>query len=189
MRKLVLQVFDYSLDGIIGVEDTPFFEFCRELPDDPGLEAWRGGALERAGLHIMGRKTYQGMAGYFPTAGDDHPYAKIMNSAPKAVFSTTLTSADWNNSTIINGDTAAEIGRLKQQGTGDILAHGGVSFVRSLVRLDLVDEYMMTIFPYLAGSGASLFAEVPRPHGLELVSATGFGNGMVGLVYRRPPDG
>jgi dihydrofolate reductase len=188
MRKLVLQVSDYSLDGIIGVEDTPFFEFCRELPDDPGLEAWRGGVLERADLHIMGRKTYQGMAEYFPTAGDDHPYAKIMNSAPKAVFSGTLTSAGWNNSVIVNGDTAAEIEKLKQQGTGDIMAHGGVSFLRSLVRLDLVDEYLMTIFPYLAGAGASLFAEVPGSRPLELVSCTGFDNGMVGLVYRRPPQ-
>ncbi len=186
MRKLVLQVFDYSLDGIIGVEDTPFFDFCRDLPDDPGLEEWRGSALERAGLHIMGRKTYQGMAEYFPAADADHPYAKVMNSAPKAVFSSTLTSAGWNNSTIVSGDTAAEIQKLKQQGTGDIMVHGGVSFVQSLVRLDLVDEYMMTIFPYLAGSGASLFADLPEPRPLELVSSTAFGNGMVGLVYSRP---
>jgi dihydrofolate reductase len=186
MRKLVLQVFDYSLDGTIGVEDTEFFDFCRELPDDPGLEAWRGGALQRAGVHIMGRKTYEGMAGYFPTADPGHPYAEIMNTAPKAVFSSTLKSAGWNNSTIVNGDTAAEIEKLKQHGTGDIMAHGGVSFLQSLVRLDLVDEYLLTIFPYLAGPGASLFAELPRPQPLELVSSTAFGNGMVGLVYRRP---
>ncbi|HTW02020.1 MAG TPA: dihydrofolate reductase family protein [Streptosporangiaceae bacterium] len=187
MRKLVLQVFDYSLDGIIGVEDTAFFEFCRELPDDPDLEAWRRGALERAGLHIMGRKTYEGMAGYFPTADAGHPYAEIMNTAPKAVFSSTLKSAGWNNSTIVNGDTATEIEKLKQDGTGDIMAHGGVSFVQSLVRLDMVDEYLLTVFPYLAGPGASLFAELPGPQPLELVSGTAFGNGTVGLAYRRPP--
>jgi dihydrofolate reductase len=84
MRKLVLQVFDYSLDGIIGVEDTAFFDFCRELDDDAGLEAWRRSALERAGVHIMGRKTYEGMAGYFPTADAGHPYAEIMNTTPPA---------------------------------------------------------------------------------------------------------
>lgn len=187
MRKLVLQVFDYSLDGIIGVEDTAFFDFCRELPDDPGLEEWRRGALERAGVHIMGRKLYESMAGYFPAAGCEHPHAEIMNAAPKAVFSSTLTSADWNNSTIVNGDTVAEIEKLKQHGTGDIVAHGGVSFVQSLVRLDLVDEYLLTVFPYLAGTGASLFAGLPRPEPLEFVSSTAFGNGIVGLVYRRPP--
>jgi dihydrofolate reductase len=187
MRKLVLQVSDYSLDGIIGVEDTAFFDFCRELADDADLEAWRATALKRAGLHIMGRKTYEGMAEYFPAADASHPYAEIMNTASKAVFSSTLKSAGWNNTTIVNGDTAAEIEKLKQEGTGDIMAHGGVSFVQSLVRLDLVDEYLLTVFPYLAGPGASLFAELPRPQPLELVSSTAFGNGLVGLVYRRPP--
>jgi dihydrofolate reductase len=187
MRKLILQVSDYSLDGIIGVEDTAFFDFCRELADDADLEAWRATALKRAGLHIMGRKTYEGMAEYFPAADASHPYAEIMNTASKAVFSSTLKSAGWNNTTIVNGDTAAEIEKLKQDGTGDIMAHGGVSFVQSLVRLDLVDEYMLTVFPYLAGPGASLFAELPGPHPLELVSSTGFGNGCVGLAYRRPP--
>jgi dihydrofolate reductase len=187
MRKLVLQVSDYSLDGIIGVEDTAFFDFCRELADDADLEAWRRAALKRAGLHIMGRKSYEGMAEYFPTADASHPYAEIMNAASKAVFSGTLQSADWNNTTIVNGDTAAEIEKLKQEGTGDIMAHGGVSFVQSLVRLDLVDEYLLTVFPYLAGPGASLFAQLPTPQPLELVSSTAFGNGLVGLVYRRPP--
>lgn len=186
MGKLVVQVFDYSLDGIIGTEDTAFFDFCREVPDDPGLEEWRRGKLERAGLHIMGRKTYQGMAGYFPAADAGHPYAEVMNSAPKAVFSSTLKSADWNNTTIINGDTASEIERLKRQGTDDIVAHGGISFVQSLVRLDLADEYMLTVFPYLVGVGASLFGQLPGPQPLELVSSTAFDNGMVGLVYRRP---
>jgi len=188
MRKLVLQVFDYSLDGIIGEEDTDFFDFCRAVPDDPDQEAWQRSGLERAGLHIMGRKTYEGMAGYFPTAdAAGHPYAEIMNTAPKAVFSSTLKSAGWNNATIVNGDTVAEIEKLKQEGTGDIMAHGGVSFVQSLVRLDLVDEYVLTVFPYLAGPGASLFAGLPRRQPLELVSSTAFGNGLVGLVYRRPP--
>jgi dihydrofolate reductase len=187
MRKLVLQVYDYSLDGIIGVEDTAFFDFCRELPDDAGMEAWNRSALERAGIHIMGRKTYESMAGFFPTAPASHPYKEIMNTAPKAVFSSTLKSAGWNNATIVNGDTAAEIEKLKQDGSGDIMAHGGVSFVRSLVRLDLVDEYLLTVFPYLAGPGATLFAELPGPRPLELVSGTAFDNGIVGLTYRRAP--
>jgi dihydrofolate reductase len=184
MRKLALRVFDYSLDGIIGEEDTEFFEFCREVPDDPAKEDWERGFLRRAEVHIMGRVTYQGMAQYFPTA-TDHPYADIMNQARKAVFSRTLTTTDWANSTILGGDLAEEIARLKSEGSGDILAHGGVSFVQSLVRLDLVDEYRLTIFPYLAGGGRSLFADVAKPGPLELVSGTVFGNGTAGLIYRR----
>jgi dihydrofolate reductase len=186
VRKLAVHVFDYSLDGIIGVEDTPFFDFCRELPDDDGLEAWRQDKLKNADLHIMGRNTYQGMSQFFPTAGDDHPYAEIMNNGQKAVFSSTLTSADWNNCTIVSGkDTAAEIEKLKQQGSGDIVAHGGVSFVQSLARLDLADEYVLTVFPYVAGMGATLFGPATAARPLELISSSGFDNGMVGLVYRR----
>jgi dihydrofolate reductase len=101
------------------------------------------------------------------------------------VFSSTLTTADWANTTIVNGDTAAEIEKLRQGGDGDIMAHGGTSFVQSLVRLDLADEYRLSVFPYLAASGPTLFADVAKPRPLELVSSTSFGNGMVGLVYRR----
>lgn len=133
----------------------------------------------------MGRVTYQGMAQYFPTA-TGHPYASIMNQARKAVFSGTLKTADWANSTILNGDIATEIEKLRSEGAGEILAHGGVSFAQSLVRLDLVDEYRLTVFPYLVGSGRSLFADVAKPGSLELASGTPFGNGTVGLVYRRP---
>jgi dihydrofolate reductase len=184
MRKVVLQVSDYSLDGIIGEEETDFYEFCRAVPDDPAQEARTLGSLERAELHIMGRVTYQGMAQYFPTA-TDHPYADVMNKAPKSIFSSTLKTADWANSTILSGDTTEEIEKLRREGTGEILAHGGVSFARSLIRLDLVDEYRLSVFPYLAGNGKSLFAGAAQPRELGLVSSTAFGNGMVGLIYRR----
>lgn len=185
MRKLVLRVFDYSLDGVLAEEDTPFFDFCRALPDDPGLEAWHRESLAGAGLHIMGRRTYEGMAQFYSSAdASDHPYAAIMSAAPKAVFSNMLASADWANTTVIRGDTSEQLGKLKQEGDGYILAHGGVSFVQSLVRLGLVDEYNLTIFPYVAGTRASLFAEAPEPQPLKLVTWSGFGNGMVGLIYR-----
>jgi len=186
VRKVVVQVFDYSLDGIIAEEGTDFFEFCREVPDDPGLEAWRLGSFERADVNVMGRRMYEGAAQFFATAPADHPYAEFMNSAPKVVFSSTLTTANWANTTIASGDTAAEIEKLRQDGDGDIMVHGGISFVQSLVRLDLADEYRLSVSPYLAGSGPALFAGVTKPRPLELVSSTSFGNGMAGLVYRRP---
>ncbi len=160
MRKLALTVFDYSLDGIIGEEDTEFFKFCREVPDDPAHEAWTLDCLQRADVHIMGRVTYQGMAQYFPTA-TDHPYAEVMNKGRKAVFSGTLETAGWANSTI------------------------GASFAQSLVRLGLVDEYRLNVFPYLVGRGRRLFADLPGPQPVEHASSTLFGNGVVGLVYRR----
>ena len=93
MRSVVLQVFDLSLDGIIGEEGTGFYDFCRALPDDPGHEAWLVGSLQRAELHIMGRVTYEGMAAYFPTAYGG--IADAMNGTPRAVFSRTLDATDW----------------------------------------------------------------------------------------------
>jgi dihydrofolate reductase len=184
MRKLIVRVADYSLDGIIGVEDTEFFTFCRDLPDDSAHEASTLCLLEQAELHIMGRNTYEGMAQYYPTA-TDHPYAEVMNKASKAVFSSTLTTADWPGTTIVSGDTRAEIEKLKQLGSGDIIAHGGVSFVRSLTQLDLADAYFLTVFPYVAGSGKRLFEHKDTVRELEFASATAFANGIVELVYRR----
>ena len=105
MRKLIARVYDYSLDGVIATEGTEFFQFCRDLPDDPaedarGIEFYAG-----ADLHIMGRVAYQSMASYFPTATDD-PNAEPLNAARKVVFSRTLKAADWANTTIVSGDLA-----------------------------------------------------------------------------------
>lgn len=183
MRSVVLQVVELSADGIIGEENTEFFQFCRDLPDDPVYEQMLVSSLQRASLHIMGRVTYQGMAGYFPTAPG--PIAEIMNGAPKAVFSRTLRSADWAGTTIVGGDLAAELDNLRQQGGGEILAHGGLSFARQLAGQDLVDEYRLNVFPFVAGTGRTLFAEIGKPAELELISSTAFDGGQIALVYRR----
>jgi dihydrofolate reductase len=132
----------------------------------------------------MGRVHYKGMAGYFPTAVD-HPYAAALVAARKIVFSSTLQSTDdFANSTINSGDLVAEIEKLKRGGDGDIVAHGGVRFWQSLMRHDLVDEYRLTVFPYLAGKGRRLFDDLEKPRELELVSSTAFGNGTLELAYR-----
>jgi hypothetical protein len=88
MRPVALQVFDFSLDGVIGKEGTEFFDFCRDVPEDPAMEAWLLHSLDRAGVHIMGHVTYEEMALNFPESSD--PTANIMNSGAKAVFSAHL---------------------------------------------------------------------------------------------------
>ena len=183
MRPVVLQVFELSLDGIICEEDTEFYDYCRAIPDDPAYEAWLVGSLERAGVHIMGRVTYEGMARHFPTAAG--AIADVMNRTPKAVFSSTLQAAGWAESTIISGDTAAELDALRRQGSGEILAHGGASFAQSLAGLDAVDEYRLTVLPYVVGGGTPLFTDLAKARQLELVSSTAFAGGMLALVYRR----
>jgi dihydrofolate reductase len=183
MRTLVMGLSDYSLDGVIGEVGTPFFDFCRAVPDDPEHEAWAMASLRRADVHIFGRVTYEGMAGYFPTA-TGNPVADIMNRGRKVVFSRTLDHAEWANTTIARGDLIEEITKLRAEGAGEIIAHGGISFARSLVRHDLVDEYLLTVYPYLVGSGTTLF-DITQPRALDLADSVSFANGVVGLTYRR----
>lgn len=183
MRQVVLQIFDFSLDGIIGEENTEFHEFCRAVPDDPAYLAWLVRSLDRAGVHIMGRNTYEMMTRHFPTAID--AIAHIMNRSPKTVFSRTLQTAEWAGSTIISGDTVSEIDALRRHGTGEILAQGGARFAQSLARLDVVDEYRLTVYPYVAGRGTPLFTDLAKPRQLELVSSTAFANCLLALAYRR----
>jgi dihydrofolate reductase len=183
MRKLVARVFDYSLDGLIATEGTEFFQFCRDLPDDPAEDASGSEFYAGADMHIMGRVAYQSMASYFPTATDD-PNAGSLNAARKVVFSRTLKAADWANTTIAVGDLGQEVDKLRRGDDGYIVVHGGISFWRSLARLDLIDEYRVTLVPYLAGEGSRLFEDVGRSRSLELVSSTAFSSGLQ-LEYRR----
>ena len=185
MRKLIAAVFNYSLDGLLSDEGTAFWKFCFSLPenrepDDPAHLDF----LQSAYAHIMGRTAYEGMAAALPTA-TDHPWSGILTAGRKVVFSRTLTTADWANTTIATGDTAEEIDKLRQDGDGHIVAWGGVSLWRSLMRLDLIDELQVSLFPYVAGEGTRLFDGVPKSYQLDLVSSTASSSGIVELQYRR----
>jgi dihydrofolate reductase len=183
MRKLIARVFDYSLDGVIATEDTEFFQFCRDLPDDPAEDLRGSEFYAGADLHIMGRVTYQSMSRHFPHATDD-PNADALNAGRKVLFTRTLTVADWANTTIASGDLAQEIDRLCQDGDGYIVVHGGISLWRSLARLDLIDEYLVTLVPYVAGEGPRLFDDGAQSRRLDLLSSTAFSSGLQ-LHYRR----
>jgi dihydrofolate reductase len=184
MRKLIARVFDYSLDGLIATEDTEFYQFCRDLPDDPAEEARGREFYAGADLHIMGRAAYQSMASYFPTAATDDPNAEPLNAARKVVFSRTLKTADWAGTTIADGDLGQEVDKLRRGGDGYIVVHGGISLWRSLTRLDLIDEYRVTLVPYLAGEGPRLFEDAGKSRQFELVSSIAFSSGLE-LDYRR----
>ena len=171
MRKLIAWVFMYSLDGLLADEGTEYWQFCFGLPVDPEDVKQKLDVYQSAYAHIMGRVAYEAMAGALPTA-TDHPFTGIMNAARKVVFSRTLKTADWANTAIAAGDTAEEIDKLRQGGDGYIVVWGGVSFWRSLMRLDLIDELHLTLFPYVAGEGTRLFDGVPKSYQLDLVSST-----------------
>jgi dihydrofolate reductase len=151
MRKPIAWAFMFSLDGLLADEGTEYWQFCFGLPVDPADLKQKIGVYQSAYAHIMGRAAYEGMAGALPTA--DHPFTGIMNAARKVVFSRTLRTAEWANTTIAAGDTTEEIDKLRRGGDGHIVAWGGVSFWRSLMQLDLIDEFRLDLHPLRCGRG------------------------------------
>lgn len=185
MRQLIATVFNYSLDGLLADEGTDFWKFCFSLPenkqpDDPAQIEF----LQSAHAHIMGRTSYESISAAMTTA-TDHPFSPILNAGRKVVFSRTLKTADWANTTIAAGDTTEEVDKLRVGGDGHIVVWGGVRLWRSLMQLDLIDEFQVSMFPYLAGEGTRLFDGVPRSCQLDLVSSTASSSGIIELQYRR----
>ena len=178
MRRVIVQM-SISLDGFVapvrGAADH------RRTPEDPLLKKVKLDWLHEAGTHAMGRVTYQEMAAHWPSSTDD--YAAPMNDRPKVVFSKTLHNADWGHSRVARGDLAAEIASLRQEPGGDIIAHGGASFVQGLSRAGLVDEYRLVINPVALGRGLPLFKDLAAPVRLRLVEATTYENGAALHVY------
>jgi dihydrofolate reductase len=180
MRDLVVHAWT-TVDGFSLDEDTEAFTATDEI-EDREFDEYFAGRLARAGAHVMGRDTYLEMAKFWPTA--DHPFAAPMNDIPKVVFSRTLTSADWPEARIASGDTAEEVARLKREPGGELIAHGGTGFVRSLARLGLADKYRFYVVPFAAGTGVPLFTPDARPGLLRLESSRSFPSGTLELVYR-----
>ncbi|NUP75566.1 MAG: deaminase [Sinomonas sp.] len=183
MRKLVAWAFLYSLDGFLADEGTEYWKFCFGLPVDPAANEQKIELYRSAYAHIMGRTAYEAMAEALPTA--DHPFTPILNPARKVVFSRTLKTAEWANTTIAAGDTMEEIEKLRRGGDGNIVVWGGVRLWRSLMQLDVIDEFRVDLHPYIAGRGTRLFDGIPKDYQLDLASCTEFTNGIITLQYRR----
>jgi dihydrofolate reductase len=146
---------------------------------------------------IFGRKAFELLAQYWPTA-EENPVAaadpvrperhveaaRMMNAKEKIAFSKTLKATDWANSTIISGDLAAEVVRLKQQPGKDIALFAGAELASNFMRLGLIDEYRLLVNPILLGAGTPLFQGGYDRTKLHLVATRTFGSGAVLLVYR-----
>jgi dihydrofolate reductase len=176
-----------SLDGIVsmprGNGSAPVMEGSWNLPpEDPKLTKLKVEWLWETGAHLMGRVTYEEMASFWPTSTGS--YAAPMNEIPKVVFSKTLESADWPESTIARGDLVQEISRLKSEPGNVLLAWGGASFAQSLASNDLIDEYRLVTHPIAAGTGAALFKDLRAPLRMKLVDERTFDSASV-RVYRR----
>ncbi len=142
--------------------------------------------LKSADFLVFGRITYEGMAAYWKTAGGaEAEIAELMNKIPKLVFSRTLKSVDWNNSTVINGNPSAEISRLKHQGDRDMYVFGSANLSETFINDNLFDEYRIGISPVILGSGRSLFSNGISSRELTLVSSQQLSTGGVILTYTK----
>jgi dihydrofolate reductase len=184
MRSVIATVFNYSLNGLLPDDDSEDYQYCMGFPDDPVAAEQSLDFVRNADAHIMGRAAYELMAAAQRRA-PDHPAHTVLTPAHKVVFSRTLTTADWANTAIAAGDTAAEMGQLRRGGDGYLIVWGGRRFWRSLMQLDLIDEFHLDLYPYIAAKGFRLFDEVAKSCPLDLISSTAWSNGVVAMRHRR----
>jgi dihydrofolate reductase len=137
---------------------------------------------------LLGRKTYEMMAGAFPLSGPDDVIGQRMNSLPKYVVSQSLTKVSWNNSTILQGDVPQAVRSLKSQDGDPISVTGSHSLIQTLMKHDLVDRYQLLIFPVVLGSGKRLFGDGALPGSLELTSSITLKSGVMINNYERAGD-
>ncbi|MDQ4126803.1 MAG: dihydrofolate reductase family protein [Actinomycetota bacterium] len=178
MRKVIASEF-VSLDGVVGSPERwhlPYF--------DEEMGGVIGAAMAAADAMLIGRVTYEEWAAYWPSQGEQD-VAGYMNSTPKFVVSTTLEEPlAWQNSTLIRGDIAQEIARLKQKPGKDIAVLGSATLVRSLLQDDFLDEIRLMVHPVVVGSGERLFEEGGEQKALKLVDSKTFSTGVLYLTYR-----
>ena len=180
MASLVLKM-SVSLDGYVAPMDGSTDWIAAGGSDD--ARSWSVETVSNAGAHLVGATTYAAWAAHWPNAAG--PFAKPMNEIPKVVFSNSLTSADWRETTIAAGDLAESVMRLKRERSGGyLLAHGGVRFARSLVETGLIDEYRLAIHPVVLGAGERLFS---APLTIEPIATTVFSGGAVAHVFTAHP--
>src|SRR5436853_989363 len=140
--------------------------------------------IEQMDALLLGRKTYDIFAAYWPRATSDREIADKLNNAPKFVASRSRHKLEWNNSTLIQGDLSKEVARIKQKHL-EVHVMGSGNLVQTLLRHDLVDRFNLWAYPLLPGTGKRLFGEGTVPTGLRLTSSRAFPKGAILLAYER----
>ena len=183
MGKLIYSM-NVSMDGSV---ETPDHGLDWALVDDE-LHRWFNDQARAMDASLYGRRLYEVMAAYWPTAASDASateteldFARIWNEKPKIVFSKTLESVAWN-SRLVTGDVADELERLKAEFAGD-LDVGGPTLASAFIKRGLVDEYRLVIHPVILGAGTPFFPPLESPIGLRLTETRTFASGVVYLGF------
>jgi dihydrofolate reductase len=179
MRKVVA-VELVSVDGVMELPEEWAFSYSNDE-----MEEANAAGMAASDALLMGRVTYEGMAAFWSNQPGGTPMVDYINSVPKYVVSETLEETlGWNNSTLIEGDVAEEIARLKRQPREDITILGSGVLVRSLLADGLLEELRLMVHPVVLGGGKRLFEEGGDLKALELVESKTFGSSVVYLTYR-----
>ncbi len=184
MSRLIVTEF-ISLDGVIeapGGEPThPQAGWTMAYNGAENMD-YKLAEVREAESLLIGRTTYETFAGAWPER--DGEFADKMNAMPKYVVSSTLTHPQWNNTTVIAGDVAAEVETLKRRDGGPILVAGSATLVRFLLEHDLVDELRLMIFPVMIGGGLRCFPDARAKLAFELADTQVYSSGVVVNTYR-----
>jgi dihydrofolate reductase len=196
MRKLVVGSF-VTLDGVMQAPGGPDEDRDGGFPHGGWLvpyfdEKFAGIMTEwttQAGAFLLGRRTYEIFAGSWPNSTDPaDESANALNTRPKFVASRTLDKVEWNNSTLLRGNVAEEVARLKAEDGGELQVHGSGDLLQTLLRADLVDTLRIWQFPVVLGTGKRLFGEGTIPRSFRLVDTQFATTGAVLHVYERVGD-
>src|SRR5256885_17212603 len=188
MGKIVVTEF-VSLDGVIeapgGGENYKHAGWTFEINRGDEGDAFKLEEVREAEAQLLGRVTYEGFAAAWPNYTDEVGFAERMNTMPKFVVSSTLKDPSWTNTTVLSGDRADSVSRLRQEVDGVILVAGSAMLVHALIEHDLVDELRLMVFPVVLGSGKRVFGETTDKKRLTLADSKVVGDGIVILTYRR----
>jgi dihydrofolate reductase len=185
MGRIVVTEF-ISVDGVVedpgGSENFKYggwsFEFNRGEEGDQ----FKVDETLDADAQLLGRVTYEGFAEAWPSR--DGEFADKFNSMPKYVVSSTLKNPEWTNSTVLDGDLAESVTKLKDEVDGNIVVHGSTQLVQGLMEHGLVDELRLMVFPVVLGSGKRLFGETSDKKSLRLTDSKTVGDGVSILTYQ-----
>jgi dihydrofolate reductase len=192
MGKIVAGLY-ISLDGVIESGWTgkspaisPTDPLTSPYFNDPEVQQAVGSLMAGNTTMLIGRLTYEGFVSFF--SSQSGPYFDAVNAMPKYVVSTTMEKADWSNTTVLGGNQAEEIAKLKSETGGQIGVSGSATLVRWLLAEKLLDELHLLVFPLiLGGDGARLYRPDQPPGVLKLASSQALANGVVHLGYVTAP--
>lgn len=177
MRKIIAGLF-VSVDGVVEAPETWTGDYF-----SPEVGQVVGSLIAAGDTLLLGRRTYETFAQSFADASEDNPMAAQMNAIRKVVVSTTLQSADWANSTLVSGEVEEAIRALKEEDGKNINMSGSATLAVSMLRLGLLDELDLLVFPVVVGHGRRLFHDDGEGVGLRLLNSDAFDNGVVHLTY------